>query len=165
MRIWATSAVVVVAAVAGLYVAAHGGAKKGTSSYPYAVGRPGPGQRAPDFDLASTTGGDWSLAAQRAGPSYSSSLLFFQEGVDCEPWWTQIKDMEVDWGSFQALGINEMVSITTDPLYALKQKVADKGITTDGKLFSYGRLSERKLRRHLQRSGCRELWAAPSRPG
>lgn len=38
--------------------------------------------------------------------------------------------MESDWRSFRALGINEMVSITTDPLYALKQKVADEGITT-----------------------------------
>ena len=31
--------------------------------------------------------------------------------------------------AFQALGINEIVSITTDPLSALKQKVADEGIT------------------------------------
>ena len=126
LKIWATSAVVVVAAVVSLYVATNGGAKKPTSSYPYAVGQPGPGQRAPDFTLASTRGGDWSLAAQEG----KTVLLFFQEGVDCEPCWTQIKDIESDWANFRKLGINEMVSITTDPLYALRQKVADEGITT-----------------------------------
>ena len=126
LEIWATSAVAVLAAVVGLYIATNGGAKKGTSSYPYAVGQPGPGQKAPNFTLASTTGGSWSLSAQKG----KTVLLFFQEGVDCEPCWTQIKDMESDWRSFRALGINEMVSITTDPLYALKQKVADEGITT-----------------------------------
>ena len=125
-KIWVVSGLVVVAAVVGLYIATSGGAKKGSGAYPYAVGQPGPGQQAPNFTLASTTGGKWSLAAQRG----KTVLLFFQEGVDCEPCWTQIKDMESDWGSFRGLGINEMVSITTDPLYALQQKVADEGITT-----------------------------------
>lgn len=126
LKIWATSAVAVVAAVVGLYVATDGGAKKPTSSYPYAVGQPGPGQRAPDFTLPSTAGGTWSLAAQEG----KTVLLFFQEGIDCEPCWAQIKDIESDWAAFRKLGINEMVAITTDPLYALRQKVADEGITT-----------------------------------
>ncbi len=126
LKIWASGAVVVVAAVVGLYIAANGGSAKGTSAYPYAVGQPGPGQVAPGFTLASTTGGTWSLAAQHG----KTVLLFFQEGIDCEPCWAQIKDIESDWAAFRKLGIDEMVSITTDPLYALEQKVADEGITT-----------------------------------
>jgi peroxiredoxin Q/BCP len=96
------------------------------SAYPYQVGQPGPGQKAPDFTLASTTGGTWSLAAQKG----KTVLLFFQEGIDCEPCWTQIKDIESDWAPFRSLGINEMVSITSDPMSALQQKVADEGIST-----------------------------------
>jgi peroxiredoxin Q/BCP len=72
-NIWVASAVVVVAAVAGLYIASNGGAKKAASAYPYQVGQPGPGQQAPDFTLASTSGGTWSLAAQKG----KTVLLFF----------------------------------------------------------------------------------------
>jgi peroxiredoxin len=125
-NIWVASAVVVVAAVAGLYIATNGGAKKAASAYPYQVGQPGPGQQAPDFTLASTSGGTWSLAAQKG----KTVLLFFQEGIGCEPCWTQIKDMESDWAPFRSLGINEMVSITSDPMSALQQKVGDEGIST-----------------------------------
>lgn len=125
-RIWAGSAVVVVAAVGGLYAASNGGSGQAASAYTYSVGRPGPGAAAPNFSLASTTGGTWNLSAQRG----KTVLLFFQEGVDCEPCWAQIKNITADWAKFRALGIDEMVSITTDPLYALDQKVADEGITT-----------------------------------
>ena len=125
-KIWAGSAAVVVAAVGGLYAASNGGSGQAASAYAYSVGQPGPGAPAPDFSLASTRGGTWSLSAQRG----KTVLLFFQEGVDCEPCWSQIKNIQTDWARFRALGIDEMVSITTDPLYALRQKVADEGITT-----------------------------------
>jgi peroxiredoxin len=98
----------------------------GGGSYPYAVAHPGPGQVAPDIRLPSMNGTPFDLAAQRG----KTVLLFFQEGLSCEPCWTQIKDMETNWSGFKALGINEMVSITTDPLDALRQKVTDEGIAT-----------------------------------
>ena len=56
-------------------------------------------------------------------------LLFFQEGLGCQPCWDQMKDMESKWSEFQALGIDKIVSITTNPLDALKQKVADEGLS------------------------------------
>jgi len=38
--------------------------------------------------------------------------------------------MESKIGEFQKLGIDKVVSITTNPLGALKQKVADEGLST-----------------------------------
>ena len=98
----------------------------GTGAYSYAVANPGAGLFAPALTLPATNGTTFDLAAQRG----KTVLLFFQEGVSCEPCWTQIKDMETNWSSFKALGISTMVSITTDPLDALRQKVADEGIAT-----------------------------------
>jgi peroxiredoxin len=96
------------------------------NSYPFAVGTPGPGEQAPPIRLSSTDGRTFDLASLRG----KTVLLFFQEGIACEPCWTQIKDIEAHIGQFRSLGIDTMVSITTDPLDALKQKIADEGIST-----------------------------------
>lgn len=48
----------------------------------------------------------------------------------CQPCWDQIVAMEANWEQFSALGIDRMVSITTDPLDLLEQKVNDEGIET-----------------------------------
>ncbi len=65
--------------------------------------------------------------AQHRGDSV---LLYFQEGIMCQPCWDQIKDIEADFEKFQQLGVDQVVTITTDPLDALQQKVADEGMTT-----------------------------------
>lgn len=92
----------------------------------FVVGKPGPGEVAPTFSLASTAGGNLDLSSLRG----KTVLLYFQEGVDCQPCWDQLRDMEKDWSAFQGLGIDQMVSITGDPLSALKQKVTDEGLST-----------------------------------
>lgn len=97
-----------------------------TSTYPYEVGSPGQGEQAPPIRLQSTDGGTFDLASLRG----KTVLLFFQEGLSCQPCWDQIRDIESNIGQFRALGIDTIVSITTDPLDALKQKVADEGIST-----------------------------------
>jgi peroxiredoxin len=97
-----------------------------TNQYPFQVGSPGPGEQAPAIELQSTNGSTFDLASLRG----KTVLLFFQEGLSCQPCWDQIKDMESNMKQFQALGIDRVVSITTDPLDALKQKVADEGIST-----------------------------------
>lgn len=94
--------------------------------YPFAVGNPGPGELAPPIHLQSTDGSTFDLASLRG----KTVLLFFQEGLACEPCWTQIKDIEAHISQFRSPGIDTIVSITTDPLDALKQKVADEGIST-----------------------------------
>ncbi len=97
-----------------------------TGQYTFAVGSLGPGELAPAVRLQSTDGSTFDLAALRG----KTVLLFFQEGITCEPCWTQIKDIESHVQQFRALGIDTMVSITSDPLDALKQKVADEALST-----------------------------------
>jgi peroxiredoxin len=103
---------------------ARGGGKAG--EFAFAVGDPGPGERAPVFRLPSTNGGNFDLAAQRG----RRVLLYFQEGIMCQPCWDQIVDLEKQQGKLNALGIDAMVSITTDPLDQLEQKQADDGFST-----------------------------------
>lgn len=114
----------------GIFLAAGGnGSKHQTSSagaYRFQVGQPGPGRTAPDIQLASTDGTTFDLAALRG----EQVLLYFQEGIGCQPCWDQIKDIEKDPRGFRALGINRVVSITTNPLDALRQKATDEGIKT-----------------------------------
>ncbi len=117
--------------LAGIYslnnlTGALGGSAASANAYPYQVGSPGPGYAAPPLKLASTTGGTYNLASQRG----KAVLLFFEEGVGCEPCWTQIRDIEKHWGQFRALGIDEMVTVTTNTLPQLQQKVADERIHT-----------------------------------
>lgn len=99
---------------------------KQVGQYPFAVGSPGPGEQAPSIRLQSTDGTIFNLASQRG----KTVLLFFQEGLTCEPCWTQLKDIESHISQFRSLGIDTIMSITTDPLDALKQKVTDEGIST-----------------------------------
>jgi peroxiredoxin len=93
--------------------------------YAFQVGAPGPGQQAPPITLPSTNGGTFDLASLHG----KTVLLYFQEGLTCQPCWDQLKDIQSNSSQFQALGINTIVSITTDPLDALKQKVADEGLS------------------------------------
>jgi len=93
--------------------------------YAFQVGRPGPGEMALAIQLPSTAGGTFDLASQRG----KTVLLYFQEGLTCQPCWDQLKDIQSHIGQFHALGIDTIVSITTDPLNALQQKVADERLT------------------------------------
>ncbi len=106
----------------------QGGSSAGTGQagqYAFQVGSPGPGAQAPAIQLPSTAGGTFDLASQRG----KTVLLYFQEGLTCQPCWDQLKDIQSQIGNFHALGIDTIVSITTDPLNALQQKVADEGLT------------------------------------
>ena len=111
------------------FVNNSGGSSTGTSSqagqYAFQVGSPGPGEPAPEIRLPATDGSTFDLAAMRG----KTVLLYFQEGLSCQPCWDQLKDIQSHSDQFQALGMNQIVSITTDPLGALKQKVADEGLT------------------------------------
>ncbi len=106
----------------------QGGSPAGTDQagkYAFQVGSPGIGTQAPAIQLQSTTGGTFDLSSQRG----KTVLLYFQEGLTCQPCWDQLKDIQSHRSDFHALGIDTIVSITTDPLDALQQKVADEGLT------------------------------------
>jgi peroxiredoxin len=93
--------------------------------YAFQVGSPGPGQQAPPIVLPSTSGGTFDLASLHG----KTVLLYFQEGLTCQPCWDQLKDIQSNSSDFHALGIDTIVSITTDSLDALKQKVTDEGLS------------------------------------
>jgi cytochrome oxidase Cu insertion factor (SCO1/SenC/PrrC family) len=114
------------AVLAAVYAAGNHGASQRAAAghYRFAVGSPGRGQRAPGFTLASSSGGSFSLGAQRG----KSVLLYFQEGLTCEPCWTQLKDLERNNAKLRSLGVQQLVSITTDPADQIHQKVQDEGI-------------------------------------
>lgn len=120
-------------ALAAIFVLANRGSQA-TSSEPrgedkagqfaFAVGNPGPAKPAPNFRLPSTAGGSYELAARRG----KTVLLYFQEGLMCQPCWDQITDLERQPETLRALRIDELVSITNDELGQLRQKVSDEGI-------------------------------------
>lgn len=93
--------------------------------YAFQVGNPGPGAQAPAIILPSTDGSTFDLASQHG----KTVLLYFQEGLTCQPCWDQLKDIQSHLDQFHALGIASIVSITTDPLNQIKQKVSDQGIS------------------------------------
>lgn len=98
----------------------------GSGKYVFQVGEPGPGADAPPIQLPSAQGGSFDLASIRG----NTVLLYFQEGLMCQPCWDQVTDIERQWSKFRALGIDQIVTITTDPLDGLKVKVADERIAT-----------------------------------
>lgn len=93
--------------------------------YSYQVGNPGVGSQAPSIELPSTTGSLFNLADMQG----KTVLLYFQEGLTCQPCWDQLKDIQSNMAKFKALGIDQVVSITSDPIDAIQQKVQDQGIT------------------------------------
>lgn len=118
-------AVLVVGAIVGL-VAFDNPGRAPTGTNAYQVGSPGPGADAPPIALDATDGSRFDLSQYRG----KTVLLFFQEGIGCEPCWSQLKDIEASWPQFQAAGIDTVVTITGNPLAALRQKVAIEGLTT-----------------------------------
>ena len=122
---WLGAAAVALAAFGGLYVVfrhATGSAARGD----YQIGQPGVGAPAPVFDLAASTGGQVSLAAYRG----KSVLLYFQEGLTCQPCWDQLTALEKQSAQVKAAGVDAIVSITTDPANLIAQKTRDMGIAT-----------------------------------
>jgi len=98
----------------------------GPGQYKFAVGDPGLGAQAPGIKLASTQGGTFDLSTMKG----KTVLLYFQEGLTCQPCWDQLKDVDSHLSEFQTLGVDQIVSVTTDPIDQIKQKTSDMGITS-----------------------------------
>lgn len=119
------AAVIGIAILGGIFYMNNGSQAGRGGAFAYVVGDPGPGERAPLIRLPATDGSAFDLTSHQG----ETVLLYFQEGVMCQPCWDQITDIEANRAEFEALGIDQIVSITTDPLDLLQQKVADQGIT------------------------------------
>jgi peroxiredoxin len=125
----AKAATVVLAALVGLgaiYWFNMPGRGNSAGKYKFQVGNPGPGQTAPPIRLASDIGGTFDLASVRG----RTVLLYFQEGLTCQPCWDQLKDIEKSGDDLRALGIDLIVSITTDPVELLRQKAIEERLHT-----------------------------------
>ncbi len=120
----------VAAVVAVLFVifqnsSSSSSSSSGSGAYPYQVGSPGAGQAAPGFTLAASTGAQVSLSQFRG----KTVLLFFQEGLTCQPCWDQITDLQKQAAHLRAAGIDQVVSITSDPVGAITTKAQDMSLT------------------------------------
>lgn len=104
-----------------------GRAKEGKAGeFAFEVGDPGPGEQAPPIKLPATDGTTFDLASQRG----KTVLVYFQEGLGCQPCFDQMRDIERNMRPLRALGIDRVVSITTNELDQLELKVEDDGIST-----------------------------------
>lgn len=125
--IWTLVALV---ALGGLYFAFASNSKASGANVgsgpTYVVASPGPGAPAPPVNLPTTSGSTFNLAAYRG----QRVLLYFQEGVTCQPCWTQLQAIDTDLGAFHALGITQVASIAIDPASALTEMANSNTITT-----------------------------------
>lgn len=122
---------IAVLAIVGLYLVYQSspgkhGATAGGSGFKHMAGQPGAGRAAPAFTLTSGTGGQFSLTDFRG----RNVLLYFQEGLSCQPCWDQIKDLEQNQAALKTAGVDAVVSITTDPASLIGRKVADEKLAT-----------------------------------
>lgn len=120
---------VTVAALAGIFVAIIALQPKPTSgnmsaSGAYAIGDPGPGANAPAFTLPSTAGGTVSLEDYRG----KTVLLYFHEGLGCQPCWDQIRDLDAAKDELSAAGVDQLLTITSGPVDLIAQKMSDDGL-------------------------------------
>lgn len=125
---WLLSGAVAVVALMVLYAVFSTSPAKNTSNSgtSYDVGSPGTGQTAPAFTLSASTGKQISLSDYRG----KNVLLYFQEGLTCQPCWDQITDLEKSAAKVKAVGIDQIVSITTDPADLITRKTKDMGLST-----------------------------------
>jgi peroxiredoxin len=123
--LWVVAGIAVAVVVLGAVYVANRPASSGGGSYRFDVGSPGPGSAAPDVKLQSTTGGTFDLSSMRG----KTVLLYFQEGLTCQPCWDQLVDIQDHFDQFHGLGIDQVASITTDPIDQIQQKISDEGIT------------------------------------
>lgn len=91
------------------------------SSVGYAIGNPGPGAQAPDFSLPSTSGSTVNLSDYRG----KTVLLYFHEGLGCQPCWDQIRDLDTARPQLKAAGIDQLLTITSGPVNLIAQKMDD----------------------------------------
>ncbi len=126
VKVAAFAGLAVIGLLAVFLVTNRGGrSQQGTGRYAYQVGDPGPGATAPPIRLEATDGKVFDLAA----PPGQTTLLYFQEGLGCQPCWDQLTDIQTNLDKYKALGITRILSITSDPLDAIAQKVTDQRIT------------------------------------
>jgi peroxiredoxin len=124
----ATGFAIVVLLITSLIIAKRSGNSTGVgqkSAFPYAIANPASGAIAPDSTLPSSKGGTIKLSDYHG----KTVLLFFHEGIGCQPCWDQIRDLEYDKAKLKSAGIDQLLTITSGPTRLIAQKMADDGLT------------------------------------
>ncbi len=67
---------------------------------------------APDFTLPSTTGGTITLSDYRGKKNV---LIYFNEGLSCQPCWEQIPELEKSMEEFKKMNV-ALLSVSLDPV-------------------------------------------------
>ena len=123
---WGVGIVVAAVVVSGLYAVFARSSSTAVGKAGYQVGTPGIGAPAPGFTLAASTGKKISLADYKG----KTVLLYFQEGLTCQPCWDQMTDLEKSAAQVKAAGIDQVLSITSDPADLISQKTQDMKLST-----------------------------------
>lgn len=125
--LWIAIPAVAVVALLAVFLAnrTNGTSATGANQFKFQVGQPGPGATAPPIQLIANDQTPFRLADYTG----KNVLLYFQEGVGCQPCWDQMTDIEQRRNSFQALGIDNIVSITTSPAGQVKEKAAQEKVS------------------------------------
>lgn len=124
----ATGFVVVILLISSLIIANQSGNSNGDGqkpAFPYAIANPASGAMAPDFVLPSTKGGTVKLSDYHG----KTVLLFFHEGIGCQPCWDQIRDLENAEAKLKSAGIDQLLTITSGPTRLIAQKMHDDGLS------------------------------------
>ena len=122
----ATVVAVVILALGGLYLAYRGSSSSSAGNATnYQVGTPGVGAAAPGFTLPSTTGHPVALSSFHG----KTVLLYFHEGLGCQPCWDQIRDLDAAGAKLRAAGIDQLLTITSGPVDLIGQKMVDDKLT------------------------------------
>lgn len=99
----------------------------------YDVGDPGIGAIAPDFALPDVTApaaaGGLPATVRLSDYRGETVLLYFHEGLGCQPCWDQIRDLESDPGLLASAGIDQLLTITSGPQDLIAQKMRDDGLS------------------------------------
>ena len=131
-RIWLWVAVAAVALL-GLFVIYTTTSSTSHSAAPaerYQVGSPGIGAQAPDFTLPNATAPPGGPAAVTlSGLRGKTTLLYFHEGLGCQPCWNQIRDLQADRAKLTAAGVDQLLTVTSGPGDLIAQKMRDDGLS------------------------------------
>lgn len=128
---------VVAAALAALFLIYHSATPAASTPSPdnagndrYSIGSPGVGAMAPDFALPNVTGHPAGAASARLADYRGKRvLLYFHEGLGCQPCWNQIRDLQNKPDLLKSLGVDQLLTITTGPADLVAEKMADDKLT------------------------------------
>ena len=130
---WIVAILVVVGLIGLFAIYQSNSSGAGAVSDRYDVGSPGIGAAAPEFALPDAT----APAAAGGGPAITrlsdyrgkTVLLYFHEVLGCQPCWDQIRDLQKDPAVLRAMGVDQLLTITSGPLDLIAQKMRDDRLT------------------------------------